>query len=193
MSSYKISKVRVKVKSGVTLTAEVSSVADVQQLLKDLHEEGLAGPVGTAITKEMTPRPPRDESPITRIETRAALAPSNLATAKILAFKDGNPQLLRPSDFDSVSDATLSLLYAVEIGVARSSIPFEDFRDLYDAQNIKSGSPLPVLLSNLRNAGYIDKKAYATDRTIRLTAKGETKAAEVFRALCGAHVKEGNA
>jgi len=198
MPSYKISKVRVKVKPGVTLTADVSSAADVKQLLKDLEEEGFASPIETPRRKGIAvakaePQHPGDESPLARIETRAALAPSKLVSAKILAFKDSNPQLLRPSDFESVSDATLSLLYAVEIGAKRPSIPFDDFRDLYDAQNIKSGSPLPVLLTNLRNAGYIDKKAYATDRTIRLTAKGETKAAEVFRDLCGAQDKEGNA
>ena len=196
MSSYKISKVTVKVKPGVTLTAEVSNAADVKQLLKDLQEEGFARPMETPRRKEMPapmPELPGDESPLNRIETRASLAPSKLSSAKVLAFKDSSPQLLRPGAFDSVSDATLSLLYAVEIGSKRPSIPFDDFRDLYDAQNIKSGSPLPVLLSNLRNGGYIDKKAYAADRTIRLTAKGATKAEEVIRGICGAQAKEGNA
>jgi Mn-dependent DtxR family transcriptional regulator len=42
-----------------------------------------------------------------------------------------------------------------------------------------------MLLTNLRNAGYVDKKAYAVDRTVRLTAKGATKAEEVIQGLCG--------
>jgi hypothetical protein len=60
---------------------------------------------------------------------------------------------------------------------------YDDFKDLYDAQNIKSGSSLPVLLTNLRNAGYIDKKTYSADQTIRLTAKGSNKAEDVIKAL----------
>ena len=127
-----------------------------------------------------------NESPVGRIETRAGLPSGKLASAKVLAFKDGNPQLLCPAAFPSVSDATLFLLYAVEIGLKKPSIPYDDFKDLYDAQNIKSGTALPMLLTNLRNAGYVDRKVYGADRTVRLTAKGATKAEEVIKGLCGA-------
>lgn len=188
MTNYKITGVTVEVKPGVLLTAEVSSPAELKQLLDDLQEEGF----GSTTPADRSPRtvsphpePPIEESPIVRIETRASLASGKLASAKVLAFKDGDPQLLRPGAFTSVSDATLALLYAVEIGSKKSSIPYDDFKDLYDAQNIKSGSALPMLLTNLRNAGYIDKKAYAGDRTVRLTAKGATKAEEVIKGLCG--------
>lgn len=188
MASYKITGVTVEVKPGVTLTAEVSSPAELKQLLEDLREEGFASATvteGKGAPLRPQPERPVDESPIARIETRASLASGKLASAKVLAFKDGNPQLLRPGAFASVSDTTLSLLYAVEIGLKKPSIPYDDFKDLYDAQNIKSGSALPMLLTNLRNAGYIDKKAYTADRTLRLTAKGATKAEEVIKGLCG--------
>ncbi len=188
MANYKITGVTVEVKPGVVLTAEVSSPAELKQLLDDLHEEGF-GSATPADKSRRTVSPhselPIEESPIVRIETRASLASGKLASAKVLAFKDGNPQLLRPGAFASVSDATLFLLYAVEIGLKKPSMPYDDFKDLYDAQNIKSGSALPMLLTNLRNAGYIDKKAYAADRTIRLTAKGAAKAEEVIKGLCG--------
>ena len=188
MASYKITGVTVEVKPGVTLTAEVSSAAELKQLLEDLREEGFASATvteGKGGVLRPQPERPADESPIARIETRASLASGKLASAKVLAFKDGNPQLLRPGAFASVSDATLSLLYAVEIGLKKPSIPYDDFKDLYDAQNIKSGSALAMLLTNLRNIGYIDKKAYAADRTVRLTAKGASKAEEVIKGLCG--------
>ncbi|MGH6803910.1 MAG: hypothetical protein ACREC3_11180, partial [Methyloceanibacter sp.] len=177
MHSYKIAGVTVEVRPGVVLTAEISSLADLKQLLADLHEEGFAKATPTDKPRRIDsdqPEPPIDESPINRIETRASLAPGKLAAGKVLAFKDGNPQLLRPTAFASVSDATLFLLYAVEIGLKKSSMTYDDFKDLYDAQNIKSGSSLPTLLTNLRNARYLDKKAYAADRTVRLTAKGAT-------------------
>lgn len=189
MANYKITGVTVEVRPGVTLTAEISSPADLKQLLDDLNEEGLGTATSTGKSRHAarsSPEETGDESPVGRIETRAGLPSGKLTSAKVLAFKDGNPQLLRPAAFPSVSDATLSLLYAVEIGLKKPSIPYEDFKDLYDAQNIKSGSALPMLLTNLRNGGYVDKKAYVADRTVRLTAKGATKAEEVIKGLCGA-------
>ena len=189
MASYKITGVKVEVKPGVIVTAEISSPADLNELLGDLEHEGFAKAAGAGrkvhATPSATPEASVGDTPEGRIETRASLPAGILAAVKVLAFKDGNPQLLRPGAFVSVSDATLALLYAVEIGLKRPSIGYDDFKDLHDAQNIKSGTPLPMLLTNLRNAGYIDKKVYATDRTIRLTAKGATKAEEVIASLTG--------
>lgn len=188
MTNYKITGVTVEVRPGVTLTVEISSPADLKQLLDDLNEEGLGTATLTSKKRqapEKSPEKAEDESPVGRIETRAGLPSGKLASAKVLAFKDETPQLLRPGGFSSVSDATLALVYAVEIGLKKPSIPYDEFKDLYDAQNIKSGSALPMLLTNLRNAGYVDKKAYAADRTVRLTAKGATRAEEVIKGLCG--------
>jgi len=186
MANYKISSVSIEIRPGVVLTAEISSPADLNELLNDLEKEGLKIAPPQQRERQDQNRDERNilqDNPIGRIETRASLSQGKLAAAKLLAFKDGNPQLLRPSAFSSVSDATLCLLYAVEIGLEKSSIAYDDFKDLYDSQNIKSGSALPLQLSNLRIAGYIDKKAYTTDRTIRLTAKGATKAEEVIKSL----------
>ena len=189
MANYKITGVTVEVSPGVTLTAEIASPGDLKQLLEDLNEEGFGTATSTSKSRHASRSSAEehgDESPVGRIETRVGLASGKLASAKVLAFKDGDPQLLRPAAFPSVSDATLSLLYAVEIGLKKPSIPYDDFKDLYDAQNIKSGTALPMLLTNLRNGGYIDKKTYGADRTVRLTAKGATKAEEVIQGLCGA-------
>ena len=188
MANYKIKGVTIEVRPGVVLTAEISGVGELKELMDDLSGVGFGSATSAdkAHHKSSEPgKPGTDDSPMSRIETRAALPSGKLATSKMLAFKDENPQLLRPASFASVSDATLFLLYAVEIGLQRPSVPFDDFKDLYDAQNIKSGSALPMLLTNLRNSGYIDKKAYAADRTVRLTAKGAAKAEEVIKGICG--------
>jgi hypothetical protein len=188
MANYKITGVTIEVRPGVTLTAEISSPAELRQLLDALDEEGFSNATSTTKRREAPANAPEaasEESPIGRIEARTGLPSGKLASAKVLAFKDGVPQLLRPGALASVSDATLSLLYAAEIGLQKPSIPYDDFKDLFDAQNIKSGTALPMLLTNLRNAGYVDKKAYAADRTVRLTAKGATKAEEVIKGLCG--------
>jgi len=188
MPSYKIVEVRIEVSPGVSLTAQVSTTGDLKELLDDLARESLWSAAAPARTEPPPPTPPpagpTEDQPDSRIETRASIGIGSLSAAKVLAFKDGSPQLLRPGSFGSVSDATLSLLYAVEVGLKRPSISYDDLKVLFDAQNIKSGTPLPMLLTNLKNAGYLDKKTYATDRTVRLTAKGEKKAEEVIKSLC---------
>lgn len=187
--NYKIREAHIEIRPGVTVIAEVGSTADLAKLLSDLAGEQM-------IEAELTKRKPKKEqeerkheseeekdNPPSRVELRAGLSLGALESSNILAFKDGVPQLLRPNSFAGVTDATLVLLFAIEAGLKRSTTDFETFKGLYDEQNIKSGSPLPMLLTNLRNGGYLDKKAYASDRNLRLTAKGERKAIEVLKSL----------
>ena len=195
-ADYKIREVRVSLGQGVTVIAEVTSIEEISRLLKDLRSKGLepTGVDADISRKGKAEKPPagnlskadaEPDSPAGLVESRADLAAGSLASAKVLAFKDGVPQLLRPSTFPSVSDATLALIYALEVGVRNTNIAFEDFKAVFDAQNIKTGTPLPMLLSNLKNSGYVDKAAYGSNRTVRLTAKGEKRADEVLKNACG--------
>lgn len=194
-ADYKIREVRVSLGPGVTVIAEVSSIEEISGLLKDLRSKGLE-PTGLdddTSRKRAAKKPSagdsskadtEPDSPAVLVESRADLAAGSLASAKVLAFKDGVPQLLRPGSFPSVSDATLALIYALEVGVRNTNIAYEDFKAVFDAQNIKTGTPLPMLLSNLKTSGYVDKAAYGSNRTVRLTAKGEKKAEEVLKLAC---------
>lgn len=194
-AGYKIREVRVTIQPGVTMIVEVSSLDAIGDLLKELRGKGFDRAVLGDETsgKTQTPKPSavkaskaagQPDSPEGLVEGRAGLAGSSLAAAKVLAFKDGVPQLLRPGTFSSVSDATLALIYALEVGVKNTNIAYEDFKAIFDAQNIKTGTPLPMLLTNLKNSGYVDKAAYGSNRTVRLTAKGEKKAEEVLKSAC---------
>jgi hypothetical protein len=175
----KYKELQIKIAEGITLIAEVTNKEDVKAVIEDLAD--LAMPLKKNLfdsghANDETP----DDGPERNLELRAGLSAGSLKLRNILAFKDGNPQLLRPSVFNSISDATLTLIFAVEAGLKTSTISLDDFKVLYDAQNIKSGSQLSMLLNNLKNSGYIDKGQYNNDRTIRLTAKGEKKATEVL-------------
>jgi hypothetical protein len=194
-TDYKIREVRVAIGQGVTVIVEVSSVDEIGGLLKDLRSRGFeptdfeAETLSKAQNKkppaaQLLKQAPEPDTPEGLVETRADLSAGSLATAKVLAFKDGVPQLLRPGTFSSVSDATLALIYALEVGVKNTNIAYEDFKAVFEAQNIKTGTPLPMLLSNLKNSGYVDKAAYGSNRTVRLTAKGEKKAEEVLSIAC---------
>jgi hypothetical protein len=189
---YTINEVQIDVRAGLRLIAKVSSIEDLRKLLDDLKTGGFelgAPSVAPAVpeskaTKHEPSAKPMVESPESNIETRAGLSAGRLVGTKVLAFKDGVPQLLRPGMFTSVSDATVLLAYSLEVGGKRPTSTYEDFKAVFDAQNIKTGTPLPMLLNNLKNAGYIDKGAYSSNRSVRLTAKGERKAEEVLKSVC---------
>jgi hypothetical protein len=196
-ATYKIREVRVTVRSGVTVVADVGSIEALSALLSDLDVVNLApvhkgraaiseheseGEVAASapVTRQQDPT----DSPAAGVERRVGIPAGSLTKANVLGFKNGVPQLQRPSAV-SATDAILVLLYAVENGLQKAKIARDAFKAIYEAQNIKSGSPLRMKLTDLRNAGYIDKSAYAADKSLTLTAKGENKAIEVIKDLVG--------
>lgn len=183
--SYKLKEVQVTLSDGSVVTAGIESIEDLKKLLNDLEHLGVES-VEQQQRKRQVEKgadTTSDETPESQVETRASLSKGSLRAKQVLAFKDGVPQLLRPNAFDSVADASVALLFAVEAGLKKNSLEFDAFKGLYESQNIKSGSPVSMLLTNLRNAKYLDSKLYAAERKVRLTAKGETKAIEVLKGL----------
>jgi hypothetical protein len=184
--NIKYKELQLKIAEGITLIVDVTSKDDIKAVLDDLAEFDIStrqklGSKVRALSHSDSDMV--EDSPEKHLEVRAGLGVGNLRVRNILAFKDEVPQLLRPGSFNSISDAMLTLIFAVEAGLKKSAISFDDFKTLYDAQNIKSGSQLSMLLNNLKNSGYIDKGQYNNNRTIRLTAKGEKKAAEVLNSI----------
>lgn len=183
---YKIKEVRVHLKSGVVIVAETSSLEAVKKLLVDVLTVGdVAASLETERThhKEGDRCSPTGDDPYSLLEIKASMRPGTLAKAKIVAFKDNAPHLLKPNAFSNTTDAVLVLLLCLESGLKTPRIALDAFRGLYESQNIKSGSPLRILLSNLRAAGYINKSEYMSEKTLILTGKGEIKGIEALQAM----------
>lgn len=180
---YTLKEVRIDVQEGVTVIAEIDSVPSLRSLLLDLSNANLKP---TEASKEDTlgqtqiPKHDSSDTPESRIEARAGVEAGTLSSSNLVAFKDDVPQLLRPGAM-SAAEALILLLFAVEAGLQTGKVDYKTFKDLYEAQNIKSGSPLTMTLTNLRNGGYLDKNVYQSDRGLRLTAKGERKAVDLLR------------
>jgi hypothetical protein len=165
------------------VTAEVASVDGVRAFVENLRRTKVtvksivtSAQDGALQQKGLLP----GETPEARIEARAELPQGSLAKGNVLAFKDGIPQILHPTAL-KVTDTLLLLLFALETGLRNTNVSYDSFTDLYEAQNVKSGSPLSMSLTNLRNGGYLDKKVYKTSRSLRLTAKGEKKAINMLK------------
>lgn len=185
---YKIKEVQILLQSGVSLIADIDSIDGLESILKDLSANGFyledkKKSLLPPLKQEAKFQPGIDEAG-SRVETKASLPQGALTKAKIIAFKDKIPQLLRPNIFSNVTEAMLVLLFSVESGLQTSKVNYDSFKGLFEAQNIKSGSPMRMLLTNLRNSGYLNKKAYSEDKSLSLTAKGESKAIEVLKSLC---------
>ncbi|HIJ66174.1 MAG TPA: hypothetical protein HPP77_09530 [Candidatus Hydrogenedentes bacterium] len=181
---YTLREVRVQVQPGVTLIADVASIDSISVLLADLKSKDLKpvpreqDPTGQELAQ---PGAETAETPDSRVEVNAGIPIGTLAKKNILAFKEDVPQLLRPSAFDTVTEAALLLLHSVETGLRNQEIGYESFKGLFEGQNVKSGTPLSMLMTNLRNSGYLDKNAYKNGRRLRLTAKGDKRAIEILK------------
>ena len=190
MDDYKIHGVEIYLSSGIKLKVEATTFAGVRKLLDDLAKENFSikpsdnrEEKGSGAGDRGAPKS-EHEQPASRIELAASVPLGTLVQSKIVAFKDNVPQFLRPSAFHKVTDAVLFLLYCVETGLKKPQIDYDSFKGLFESQNVKSGSPLPMLVNNLKNSGYINKLAYENNRRLALSAKGQTKAIEVLQSMC---------
>lgn len=188
---YTLREVHIEVSPGVDLIADVTSLDGLAQLLADLKGASLLAPQKQKKQEskqevEQKTATAFDDTPAGRIETNAQLPSGSLLKLNVLGFKDDVPQFLRPSAFKVATEAALVLIHAVETGLKTTSIDYDSFKGLYEAQNVKSGTPLPMLLTNLRNSDYLDKKVYKESRQLRLTLKGDKRAMEILRELTAA-------
>jgi len=184
-NNFRLREIHIEIKPGLTLVADISDISELKELLQYLSSENIFIPQSSRGEKPTIamPQPNDNEDPNNILELRAELPQGSLVSKKILAFKNSVPQLLRTSLFGNVTEAILVLLYALEIGLKSPAISYDSFKSLYDGQGLKSGSSLPMLVNNLKNTGYIDKKLYDTDRTLSLSPKGGQKAIEVLKSI----------
>lgn len=119
--AYKLKEVHIQMQDGVTLIAEVSSVAAVRALLDELGGGDIK-----VIKHKATLKPPQynnkeegSDSPAARLESKAELTGGSLGAKKVLAFKDDVPELLKANTI-SITDAVLILLFAVETGLRKN-------------------------------------------------------------------------
>jgi hypothetical protein len=184
---YTLKEVHVEVHPGVTLTAEVSNFDGLISLLNDLKAKNLISLIDLKKRRDLDyvnkEKEDKGETPEGRIEVNAGIEKGSLAAKNVLAFKEGIPQLLRPSAFAKVTEAALVLLHAVEAGLKSPTTNYESFKGLFESQNLKSSTPLAMLLTNLRNSGYLDKKTYKDARKLRLSPKGDKKAIEIMKEM----------
>jgi hypothetical protein len=187
---YKIKEVNVALTNGITVKVEIEKIENLKDLIDDLKTIGLldlsAKPAGKAEqpirNKKEKEEDEVDDNPLSKIEIRADLDAGILTSKKVLGFKNGIPQLFKPGGI-APTESLLVLLFAIENGLNVTKIAFDEFKAIFEGQGIKSGTPLNMLTTNVKNANYIDKKTYDNDRHLTLSSKGADKAKEILKKL----------
>lgn len=132
---------------------------------------------GTSPTSTPSPRRGR------RTRARSSSNPSDEVSASLMEA-NRSPRTFRSARSIVLLAAGAGCVWiAAGFLAAQNRVNYDDFAALYGAQNLKSGSPLSMPITNVRNAGYLDSRAYSDGRRLRLTAKGDQKAVQVLKRL----------
>ncbi len=112
---------------------------------------------------------PVAEDEVTMIET--GLDVSSGRVRDILGIRNENIQILRPGKLEA-SENGLLILAANEFGLRRQGLPYDEWKELCEANNIKSKTTFSKIALNHKNYGNIDKKKYMNSKELVLTPKG---------------------
>ena len=90
---------------------------------------------------------------------------------ELIGIKNENIQILKPNKL-TPSENGLLILAASEFGLHRKSLPYEEWKELCEASNIKSKTTFGKIANNAKNYKHIDKKKYETEQVMVLTSIG---------------------
>lgn len=124
-------------------------------------------------TKTPPTTPPLDlsENPVRSFAEKIGVDPDAFEKLKLIAIKNDDVQLLKPTKLKP-SESGYLLLAVNEFALGKQSMQFEDWRDLCQASNIKSTTPIYKIALNAKDNGHIDKKRYSSTREMILSPKG---------------------
>ena len=114
------------------------------------------------------------DDPMNKISLRLEMDYDKIKNSSLFGVKDGKIQIFKAQRI-TPKDALLIITFIYETGLGNSAIPYEDMKEAFTMSNIKSKSPLYMLISNCTKAGYLDKARYDSQKEITLTPKGEAQ------------------
>lgn len=160
---------------GKTVDAILAELATTNRKLPQWAKVSVA-PV--PITAPVTVAPSA-EDPTERVANRLDIDAAKLRDAKLFGIKGEKVQIFKAQKF-APFEAVLAISFVSEIGIGKTALSYEELKEAYQESHIKSGSPLYMIISNIGNQGYIDKKRYESQKEIVLIAKGVEKVKEAI-------------
>lgn len=111
-----------------------------------------------------------DEKQISFFAERLGVDPQKLEESGLLGIKDEVIQIIKVSKLKPM-EASLLILAVKDLLFNQKPIAYSEWKDLCDANGIRSNSPLYMIASNAKNLGYINKEKYNTKEML-LIPKG---------------------
>lgn len=111
------------------------------------------------------------DDPLALFATQLDVDYDEFKKSKLISIKNQTAQILKPTAL-TPSESCYLLLAAAEYALGKSSISYEDWKELCDASKIKSKMPFYKFVNNAKNYGQINKKSYDSSKEIILEPKG---------------------
>jgi len=111
------------------------------------------------------------DKPIALFAERLGVDPDKLEKSGLLGIKDESIQIIKVNKLTPVI-ASLLILAVKDLLFNQKPIPYTEWKDLCEANGIRSNSPLYMIANNAKNFGYINKEKYNTAKEMLLIPKG---------------------
>lgn len=166
----------------VIISSFIDSLDKCSKKIKKIaSEERPASPAPKPLVeKRKEPKAEIDEKedPLKKVSLRLEMDYEKLNKEQLFGTKEGRVQIFKPKF--SPKDALLVITFIYEIGLGNTSIPYEELKETFRNSNIKSKSPLYLIIFNAAKSGYIDKQRYDTQKEITLSPKGEARVKKII-------------
>lgn len=178
ISSQKIS-VEVKAKNPVyeIKVSTKSSISEIPTIIDGIIENIEKSKKFTPEIIERAPPVPQPrggepvDDPLVLFATQLEVDYNDLKKSKLISIKNQTAQILKPTALTPAESCYL-LLAASEYALGKSSLSYDDWKELCEASKIKSKTPFYQVVDNAKRYGHINKKSYDKSREAILEPRG---------------------
>lgn len=146
---------------------------DIDGIINEISKSKLITAETSIVKEKTTPQFPEkaEVNPIQLLAMKLGVDENAFEKLKIISIKNETAQILKPSLLKPSENCYL-LLAASEFVLHRESLPYDEWKLLCEASNIKSKTPFVHIVKNAKNYGHIDKKLYESSRQVTLSPRG---------------------
>lgn len=136
-----------------------TNMTEIPTVIPQQNESGLLPPSSTGV-----------ENTVEMFALRINVDGDALVNSKLIGIKDQNVQIIKVTQI-SPFEAAMLILAVKDLLMNEKPLPYEDWKEISEANGIKSKTPFYKLAGNAKDRGYIDKGKHA-NKEILLTPKG---------------------
>ena len=110
------------------------------------------------------------ETPVKLFALKLGIDADKFEKSKLIGIRDKDIQIIKTSQISPL-EAGMLILAIKDLSMNEKPLPYDDWKELCDANGIKSKTPFYKLAGNAKGRGYLDKSKHA-NKELLLTPKG---------------------